>query len=185
MTGRSKETVSREPTRSSQRHRGAVVAHVQLTRRRSRRRRAGATTDAAATVRTRGWQRRPRAARPRAAAGGDGPCARTRLPACGPAPRDAPSASGAKTARLVDWPDVARRRAPLSAALVFPTQPIALDFRALQMLAASLDFYGLIVDDLLRVWRGRIRPTRRHDAVMSDSREPYKRKIWISRPLTR
>jgi len=68
--------------------------------------------------------------------------------------------------------------------LVFAAQPIALDLRALQILAESFDFPRLIINDPSRVRRWRVRRPR-HDMLMPDSRAQYKREMRISGELTR
>ncbi len=69
--------------------------------------------------------------------------------------------------------------------VVLAAQPVALDLRALQILAEPLDLPHLVVNDLSRIRRRRIRGTARHAMLMTDSRAQYKRKMRTSRGLTR
>lgn len=68
--------------------------------------------------------------------------------------------------------------------LILAAQPIALDLRALQILAESFDFPRLIINDLSRV-RRRVRRAPRHDMLMPDSGAQYKREMRINGELTR
>jgi hypothetical protein len=59
--------------------------------------------------------------------------------------------------------------------LVFASQSMAFDFRALQILAQPFDLARLIVDDLSGIWRRRIFRAPRHPILMPERRSKYKR----------
>ena len=69
--------------------------------------------------------------------------------------------------------------------VVFSTEPLPLGLRAPQVLAETLDLTDVLLDDLFRVTRRRLMATRRHAALMPDSRAKYKREMRVSSLLTR
>jgi hypothetical protein len=66
---------------------------------------------------------------------------------------------------------------------VVATQPLPLRFRPPEVFAQALDLARLILDDLLRVARGVLRPLG-HAPVKPNSRKKYKSKVCLQR-LTR
>jgi hypothetical protein len=70
-----------------------------------------------------------------------------------------------------------RRLELLFQLLVLATQPLAFRFRPAQVLAQPVDFSPLLVDDLLRIGRGRGLVALRHMAVMPNPRSKYKWKV--------